>query len=88
VIEYPQKRFHNAPIFQGYGMTETNIATPRPSQADKVDSTGKLFANMEARLVDDSLNDVESGEILVRSPTVFSRYMHDPEATREGFYRG
>jgi 4-coumarate--CoA ligase len=29
VIEYLQKRFRNAPIFQGYGMTETNIATLR-----------------------------------------------------------
>jgi 4-coumarate--CoA ligase len=36
VTEYLQKRFRNAPIFQGYGMMETNIATLRPSQAGKV----------------------------------------------------
>jgi 4-coumarate--CoA ligase len=48
VIECLQKRFRNAPIFQGYGMTEMNIATLPPSQTDKVGSAGKLFADMEA----------------------------------------
>ena len=91
VIEYLQRRFRNAPIFQGYGMTETNIATLRPDQAGKVGSVGKLFANVEARLVDDNLNDVgpgEQGEMLVRGPTMFRRYMRNPEATREGFHQG
>jgi 4-coumarate--CoA ligase len=58
-------------------MTETNIATLPPSQADKVGSIGKLFANMEAWFVDNSLNDVklgEEGEMLVQGPTVFYRY--------------
>jgi 4-coumarate--CoA ligase len=52
---------------------------------------GKLFANVEARLVDDNLNDArpsEGGEMLVRGPTVFRGYMRDPKATREGFHQG
>jgi 4-coumarate--CoA ligase len=42
-------------------MPKTNIATLRPSQADKVGSVGKLFANVEARFVDDNPNDVRQG---------------------------
>ena len=91
VIEFLQRRFPNAPIFQGYGMSETNIASLRPQQAGRIGSVGKLFANVEARLVDDDLNDVspgKEGEMLVRGPTVFLRYMRDPQATRETFHQG
>lgn len=45
----------------------------------------------EARLVGDKFNDVlpgTAGEMLVRSPTVFRRYLNDPEATKEAFHDG
>ena len=91
VIEALQSRLNKAPIFQGYGMTETNIATLRFHESDRVGSVGRLFANVEARLVDDDLNDVElgkEGEMLVRGPTVFRRYMNDAASTKEAFHDG
>ena len=76
-ISFLHSKFNSAPIFQGYGMTETNIATLRPHLASNVGSVGKLFPLVEARVVDDDLNDVKpgmTGEMLVRGPTVFRRY--------------
>ncbi|KAF2501251.1 acyl-CoA synthetases/AMP-acid ligases II [Lophium mytilinum] len=91
IIEFFNQRFPGAPIFQGYGMTETNITTLRPEQAHMIGSVGKLFANLEARLVDDDMNDVEfgeEGEMLLRGPTVFRRYMKNQAATDETFHEG
>ncbi|KAF2794516.1 acyl-CoA synthetases/AMP-acid ligases II [Melanomma pulvis-pyrius CBS 109.77] len=91
VIKSLQKKFNQAPIFQGYGMTETNIATLRSHEWDRVGSVGRLFANIEARIVDDNLKDVEEGqdgEMLVRGPTVFRRYLNNPAATSETFHNG
>ncbi|KAF2814999.1 acyl-CoA synthetases/AMP-acid ligases II [Mytilinidion resinicola] len=91
IIEFFNHRFPGAPIFQGYGMTETNITTLRAEQAHMIGSVGKLFANLEARLVDDDMNDVkfgDEGEMLVRGPTVFRRYMKNQAATDEAFHNG
>ncbi|KAF2025801.1 acyl-CoA synthetases/AMP-acid ligases II [Setomelanomma holmii] len=93
VIQILQKRFNQAPIFQGYGMTETNIATLRSHEWNRTGSVGRLFANVEARLVDDHGDDVDEGqdgEMLVRGPTVFRcvRSLNDPAATRQGFHNG
>jgi acyl-CoA synthetase (AMP-forming)/AMP-acid ligase II len=91
VIDFFQQRFPRAPIFQGYGMTETNITTLRPEQAHMAGSVGKLFSNLEARLVDDDMNDVkfgDEGEMLVRGPSVFRRYMNNEAATEEAFHDG
>lgn len=46
VIENLHGRFKGAPIFQGYGMTETNIATLRAHESGRVGSVGRLFANV------------------------------------------
>lgn len=88
IIEFFHKNIPGAPIFQGYGMTETNITMLKPESAHRVGSVGKLFANIEARIVDDEGKDVEEGkqgEMLVRGPSVFRRYMRNEEATRETF---
>ncbi|KAF9735111.1 phenylacetyl- ligase [Paraphaeosphaeria minitans] len=87
-IKHFRKHLPNAPIFQGYGMTETNITMLKPESAHRVGSVGKLFAGIEARIVDDEGKDVEEGaqgEMLVRGPSVFRRYMRNEEATRETF---
>lgn len=88
LINFFNERFSGAPIFQGYGMTETNITMLKAESAHHVGSVGRLFANIEARIVDDNGGDVglgKQGEMLVRGPTVFRRYMRNEEATRETF---
>ncbi|OCL10040.1 amp dependent CoA ligase, partial [Glonium stellatum] len=91
IIEFLHKSFSSAPIFQGYGMTETNISTLRPEEAHMVGSVDRLFANVEARIVDDDMNDGEcgkEGEMLIRGPSIFRRYMNDPVATQQAFHDG
>ncbi|KAH7119862.1 acyl-CoA synthetases/AMP-acid ligases II [Dendryphion nanum] len=88
IINFFNQKFAGAPIFQGYGMTETNITMLKAESAHHVGSVGKLFANVEARIVDDNGKDVEAGEqgeMLVRGPSVFRRYMGNDEATKETF---
>jgi 4-coumarate--CoA ligase len=85
-IAFFRARIPNAPIFQGYGMTETSITMLGPLSAHRVGSVGKLFATIEARIVDEDGNDVAEGaqgEMLVRGPMIFRRYMRNEAATRE-----
>ncbi|OAG10739.1 amp dependent CoA ligase [Paraphaeosphaeria sporulosa] len=87
-IQHFRRHLPNAPVFQGYGMTETNITMLKPESAHRVGSVGKLCAGIEARIVDDEGRDVEDGaqgEMLVRGPSVFRRYMRNVGATRETF---
>ncbi|KAF2440346.1 putative amp dependent CoA ligase [Karstenula rhodostoma CBS 690.94] len=87
-IQHFRTHLPHAPIFQGYGMTETNITMLKPASAHRVGSVGKLFAGLEARVVDDEGRDVAEGaqgEMLVRGASVFRRYMRDEEATRGAF---
>jgi long-chain acyl-CoA synthetase len=66
-------------IFEGYGLTETSpvIALNHPA-AHRIGSVGKTLPNLQCRIADD-------GELLVKGPSVFHRYWHNPEATREAF---
>lgn len=63
-------------VLQGYGLTETSPTThilPNESFKTKVGSIGPLLANLEARLVNDDVNEAqegESGEIWIRGPTI------------------
>ncbi|KAF2642996.1 acetyl-CoA synthetase-like protein [Massarina eburnea CBS 473.64] len=87
-IAFFAKNLPDAPIIQGYGMTETNITQLKPESAHMTGSVGKLFAGNEARIVDDEGKDVaegEQGEMLVKSPSVFRRYMGNEEATKDTF---
>ncbi|KAF1958576.1 acyl-CoA synthetases/AMP-acid ligases II [Byssothecium circinans] len=87
-ISFFHKNFPSAPIFQVYGMTEGNVTQLKPESAHRVGSVGKLLAGNEARVVDDDGNDVEEGqqgEMLVKSPSTFRRYMRNEEATRQTF---
>ncbi|KUJ15292.1 acyl-CoA synthetases/AMP-acid ligases II [Mollisia scopiformis] len=91
VVRRLRERLGGAPIVQGYGMTEGLVSVQRRSEAGKVGSVGRLFAGVEARIVDDNMNDVppgQAGELLVKGPLVFNGYINNPTATNDAFHNG
>jgi long-chain acyl-CoA synthetase len=75
------------PVANGYGLTEAGTAITvndlRPFRADTV---GKPLPGMEVRIVDPSPDGI--GEISVRSKTVMSGYLNEPELTAETIVDG
>lgn len=72
----------NCPIIEGYGMTETSpvIATNSYSlRKIKAGTVGVPCANLDVRI------DEETGEILVKGPSVMQSYYKDEEQTRLAF---
>ena len=64
------------PLVEGYGLTEGGVVSFNPIEAPKPGSIGKTLPGVEARIAED-------GELLVKSPCLFSRYYKDPQATAE-----
>jgi len=64
------------PLVEGYGLTEGGVISFNPIESPKPGSIGKALPGVEVRLADD-------GELLVRTPCLFSRYYKDPDATAE-----
>ena len=62
------------PIYEGYGLTEGGIVALNPTGRVKSGSIGKPLPGVEMKIADD-------GELILRSPTVFSGYYRSPEAT-------
>ncbi len=57
----------------------------------KLGSVGRVIPTIQARVVDDEMNDVapgEVGEIVYRGPTMMREYWNNPTATSEAFYGG
>jgi acyl-CoA synthetase (AMP-forming)/AMP-acid ligase II len=82
---------------QFYGTTETFIITLlRPEQhrldnPDLLKSCGQPMPGVELRIVDSNGRDVgsgEAGEVLVRSPWMFSGYWNKPDATASAIIDG
>ncbi|KAG7448159.1 AMP binding protein [Guyanagaster necrorhizus] len=74
-------------VVQGYGMTEIPSAhfLP-PSDAErKCGSIGKLYSNLEARLVagDIDAEEGQPGELWIRGPMVMKGYLNNSDATRD-----
>jgi long-chain acyl-CoA synthetase len=69
------------PLIEGYGLTEGGVASFNPIERPKLGSIGKALPGVEFRLAED-------GELLLRSPAMFSRYYKDPEATAAVFRDG
>ena len=63
------------PLIEGYGLTETGVLTFNPLEAPRSGSIGKPLPDVEVRLAED-------GELLVKTPGMFSGYYNDEEATR------
>lgn len=66
-------------VIEGFGMTETAspIAINHPTDY-RIGTVGRALPGIEVKIAAD-------GEILVRSPGLFSRYEDDPEATTSAF---
>ena len=64
------------PLVEGYGLTEGGVATFNPLDRPKPGSIGPALPGVELRISED-------GELLVKSPCLFSGYLNDPETTAE-----
>jgi long-chain acyl-CoA synthetase len=62
------------PLIEGYGLTEGGVVALNPLDRPRPGSIGKLLPGVEARIAED-------GELLIKSPCLFSGYFKDPEAT-------
>jgi len=62
------------PIHEGYGLTEGGIVCLNPIGNPLSGSIGKALPGVRFQLAED-------GELLIESPTLFSGYYKDPEAT-------
>ncbi|QIS16781.1 fatty-acid--CoA ligase FadD5 [Nocardia arthritidis] len=77
-----------------FGQTEMSPITCVLEGRDalrKLGSVGKPIPTIQARIVDDEMNDVapgEVGEIVYRGPTLMQGYWNKPEATAEAFAGG
>ena len=86
--------FPQADIVTAFGQTECSPVTCLLRGEDairKIGSIGRPIVNVEARIVDDAMNDVPRGtvgEIVYRGPLVMSGYWDKPEETAEAFRGG
>ncbi len=93
-LEAMARTFGEIPIYTFFGQTEMSSVTCVLHGEDfehKPGSVGRPCINVEARIVDDDMKDVASGEvgeIVYRAPTVMQGYWNDPEATAEAFRGG
>jgi acyl-CoA synthetase (AMP-forming)/AMP-acid ligase II len=94
VLKKMSKVLPGVPVYSFFGQTEMSPVTCALNAQDatrKMGSVGKPIVNVEARIVDDEMNDVavgEVGEIVYRGPTVMQSYWNMPEATAEAFEGG
>ena len=94
VLEKMSKTLPGVPIFSFFGQTEMSPVTCVLHAEDaerKRGSVGKPVINVEARIVDEQMNDVaagEVGEIVYRGPTVMQGYWNMPEANEEAVAGG
>ena len=69
------------PLIEGYGLTEGGVVSLNPLDRPKPGSIGKPLPGVEVRLASD-------GELLVKSPTLFSGYLNDPATTADVLREG
>jgi len=75
------------PVANGYGLTEAGTAiTVNDLHPFRADTVGKPLPGMEVRIVNASADGV--GEVSVRSKTVMSGYLNEPELTAESIVDG
>ena len=62
------------PLIEGYGLTEGGVVSLNPIDRPKFGSIGVPLPGVEIRIAED-------GELLVKSPCLFTGYYQDPDAT-------
>ena len=87
-LQFEQRTGHH--ILERYGMTETNMITSNPYEADrKPESVGFPLPHVDIRICEiETGKNVEKGEIgvvEVKGPNVFKGYWEMPEKTAEEF---
>ena len=86
--------FPDTKILAAFGQTEMSPVTCMLLGDDairKLGSVGKVIPTVAARVVDEDMNDVATGqvgEIVYRAPTLMAGYWNNPEATAEAFAGG
>ena len=94
VLKAMEEAFPGVPTYNCFGQTEMSSLTCVLLGEDAISKQGSVgtpIVNVEARLVDDEMNDVpkgQAGEIVYRGPTVMQEYWNKPEATAEAFAGG
>jgi long-chain acyl-CoA synthetase len=75
------------PVANGYGLTEAGTAiTVNDLKPFRADTVGKPLPGMEVRIVNADPQGI--GEVSVRSKTVMSGYLNEPELTAEAIVNG
>ena len=75
------------PVANGYGLTEAGTAiTVNDLKPFRADTVGKPLPGMEVRIVNPDADGI--GEVSVRSKTVMSGYLNEPELTAEAIVDG
>jgi long-chain acyl-CoA synthetase len=75
------------PVANGYGLTEAGTAvTVNDLKPFRADTVGKPLPGMEVRIVNPDAEGI--GEVAVRSKTVMSGYLNEPELTAETIMDG
>ena len=79
-------------LLERYGMTEIGMALSNPLDGErKPGHVGMPLPGVEVKLLDDNFQEVqdgESGQILIKGPSVFKEYWNEPKITRESFVDG
>jgi long-chain acyl-CoA synthetase len=76
---------------EGHGMTEIGATLVNPAKLIRPGSLGQPLEDVQARLVGADGKDVRDGligELLLRSPAMFTGYWDDPAATAEAVTKG
>ncbi len=75
------------PVANGYGLTEAGTAiTVNDLKPFRADTVGKPLPGMDVRVLHPDANGI--GEVAVRSKTVMSGYLNEPELTAETIVNG